>query len=96
MGDPQIKEILRDIQEKTQENNDLLKKMHRSQIWGRVFRIIYWVIIIGVAIGAYYFIEPYITAVWNTYQSISTGVDSIQQATAEGSTFESLFKNFGF
>ena len=48
--DPNTNQILRDILEKTEENNKLLHKMRRSLIWGRVFRIFYWTLIIGGSI----------------------------------------------
>ena len=72
------KKLLRETAELAQENQKLLKKMHRSMMWGRAFRIAYWVILIGVTFGAYYFIQPYIDQLINVYSGIRGGVESVQ------------------
>ena len=61
--DDETKKLLQTIAEGTQENNTLLRKMYRSIVWGRIFRIGYWLIIIGLALGAFYVIQPYIEAI---------------------------------
>jgi len=91
--DPNTNQLLRDILETTEENNKLLRKMHRSMVWGRVFRFIYWMIIIGLALGSYYYLQPYLETLWATYQNISSGVDSIQNATSQVPDLGALLKN---
>ena len=61
---------LREIKELVEENNTMLKKLRRGQVWGRVFTILYWVIIVGVAVGAFYFVQPYVNALQETQSSI--------------------------
>ena len=34
--------------------------MRRASRLGTAFRIFYWLVIIGLGFGAYYFIEPYV------------------------------------
>ena len=79
-----MKKLLETIAENTLENNVLLKKMHRSILWGRVFRIAYWLILIALALGAFYVIQPYIEAIANF-----TGF----QVGGQGGIIE-FFKNF--
>jgi len=73
----------RDILEKTarlaEENNKLLKKVHRSIVWGRAVRIIYWIILIGAALGAYYFIQPYIDKVLGVYDGLTSGIQKAEE-----------------
>ncbi len=64
---PEEKELLNNIIEKVEENNDMLRSMQRSMKWARIMSTIYWVFIIGSAVGAYYLIQPYIEAVTSAY-----------------------------
>ena len=70
--DEREKELLRSIQVMTEENNKILKKMNRRAILGTASRLLYWVIIIIVAFGAYYFIEPYVTKVADLYKIVNS------------------------
>ena len=73
---PDEKEILKKTLELAQENNKMLHSIRRSMTWGRILRIIYWVIIIGVGIGAYYYIEPYIDTAIGAYGSVKGDLKS--------------------
>ncbi len=64
------KALLKKTLELAQENNKMLHSIRRQMIWGRVFRIAYWVLIIGAAIGIYYYIDPYINEAINVYGNI--------------------------
>ncbi len=55
----------------TKENNEILHSMKRHQRWASIFRAVYWLIIIGVSLGAYYFIQPYLESIMEAYQSIT-------------------------
>lgn len=93
--DPNISQILRQILEKTEENNKILHKLHRTIMWGRVFRILYWVLIIAGAVGVYYYLSPYLQSLFDTYQSLVTGVDQINQTASQAPDFSALLKKFG-
>lgn len=64
------KALLKKTLELAQENNKMLHSIRRQMIWGRVFRIAYWVLIVGAAIGIYYYIDPYINEAINVYGNI--------------------------
>ena len=57
--DPQERRLLEKIAELTRKNQVILKKLHRAQIIGRTLHILYWVLIIGTTIGAFYFLKHY-------------------------------------
>ena len=78
--DPNTNQILRDILEKTEDSNKLLHKMHRAAVWGRVFRFFYWIVIIGVAVGSYYYLSPYLETLIDAYNNIMASVGKIQTA----------------
>lgn len=48
----------------------MLRTLYRAYQWGRVYKIVYWVLIIGLAAGAFYFVQPYVSAVTDTYESL--------------------------
>lgn len=54
----------------TEENNKLLRKMHRAQQWASVFRAIYWIVIIGLIAGSFYFIQPFLSQTLSVYQGL--------------------------
>ena len=66
-----IKKLLEDNLNLNKENNRLLLKLYNIQRWAQVTRIIYWFIIIGITIGAFYFIKPFLSGILNVY-----GIDS--------------------
>jgi len=63
----------------TKENNEILHKMRRSLFWGRVFKAVYLIIILGVTFGAYYLIQPYLEGVLGAYQNVLGGVGEVQE-----------------
>jgi hypothetical protein len=56
---PDEKKLLENTAKLTKENNELLRKLYRAQILRRIIHTIYWVLIIGISIKAFYFIQPY-------------------------------------
>ena len=59
---PEERSLLERTAALTEENNKLLKSMQRSARWRTAFQIGYWVLIIGLTFGAFYFIQPYINS----------------------------------
>ncbi len=75
--DHEDKELLRRILDISQKNNKILESIKQSMFWGRIFRYVYWALIIGTAIGAYYFVEPYIDQILEAYGGFKGGINSI-------------------
>lgn len=61
---------LRETRELAERNNEILQKIYRSILWSRVGWIFYWVVLTGIAVGAFYFLEPYWDTVVETYESV--------------------------
>lgn len=72
----------------SRENNELIRKLYSGYRWGRLFRVAYWVIIVGVAIGAFYFIQPFIERLSQAAEQIHEGVNSSKDAIE---TFKGYF-----
>ncbi len=78
----------------TRENNELLHKMHRAQVWSGIFKFIYWATIIGTTVGLWYFFQPTIDRYMETYQSLLGRMDSLTGSASEGvGTITDLLNN---
>ena len=79
---PEERELLKRCVDLSEENNSMLHSMRRSMRLARIMSILYWVFIIGTAVGAYYLIQPYLNAVTDLYGGakggISGSVDNIK------------------
>ena len=60
MEDNETKELLEKELEIAQENNKILKKIQRGMRLANFFSILYWLFILGTAVGAYYFLQPFV------------------------------------
>ena len=63
----------------TEENNKLLHKMWRAARLARVARTIYWIILIGASIGAYYYIQPYIDQLLSVFGGLAESAGSLKE-----------------
>lgn len=68
--------MLQKIYQLTEENNDMLLSIKRSMRIARIWSLVYWVFIIGTALGAYYIIQPYIDQLVGVYGSASTDIQN--------------------
>ena len=93
---PEERQLLIQTHRLVEENNKLLRKMHRSAIWGSIFRFIYWVAIIGASVGAYYLIQPYVDQLKGVYggiqQDVSTVRNTVNQVSGAASQLGDLGK----
>lgn len=80
--DPETKKMLQENLRLSKDNNDMLRKMLRIQRWTQIYRVLYWVVILGVSFGAIYFIKPYLNSLLGYYSSISDSVDTVKQVSS--------------
>ena len=57
---PEEKSLLERTYKMSEENNAILRSMRRSARIANAMRYVYWVVIIALSVGAYYFIQPYV------------------------------------
>lgn len=74
---PEEREMLKKALELSEENNKILHSIRRHLLIGRIIRIIYWVVIIGAAVGIYYYLEPYLEGIKGAYDSIKGDLQGI-------------------
>ena len=81
---PEEKSLLERTYYLAEENNSILRKMRRANRIGVAIKIFYWVVIIAAAVGALYFLQPYIDSTMRMVdeaQKVISGVgDTVNQA----------------
>lgn len=92
--DQDIKKLLEENLELSKENNELLKKVRNTQKLAQIYRIVYWVVIIGASYGAYYFVQPYVGGILNVYGggAESSNMDGIPDLNSIQGLLQSLQK----
>ncbi len=74
----EIKRLLQQNHDLLEENNRLLRKLHRGAAWAFWFRLSTYLILIGVPVILYYLvIEPYLGMVGSDYQSIMETINQL-------------------
>ncbi len=53
-----------------EEDHQMIRSLYTRARINSILRIIYLILIVGAAVGAYYFIEPYLTKVMEIYNSV--------------------------
>ena len=81
--DPELEKRLRSIEERLDKNQQILVRIRRVQRSASLFRLFYWVVIILLGFGAFYFIQPYLNA-------ITSGYGNIQNSFTDLKNFNSL------
>ena len=73
----ETKKLLEDNLALNRENNEMLHKLYNIQRWAQITRIIYWFVVIGIAIGAFYFIQPFFDSLLGVYGLDSSSINSV-------------------
>ena len=64
---PEEKELLNKSVALAEENNKMLHYITGVMRFQRIMSIVYWVFIVGSAVGAYYVIQPYLGQIISVY-----------------------------
>jgi len=76
--DPESKKMLENTFALVEANNKMLQSMRRAQKLASFMHFIYWLIIIAIAIGSYYFMQPYVTKLQEFIKSSSSSIDQLK------------------
>jgi ABC-type uncharacterized transport system permease subunit len=85
--DQQEKELLNITLNLVKENNEMLHKVRGVQKRQFVFSVLKIVIIVGIALGAFYFLQPLIDQVGKFIQSTGVNIDQLKNL---GNTLQNL------
>lgn len=91
--DPESRKLLVDTYKLTKENNQMLLRIRRGQRLAHISRIAYWIVIIGVSYGAYYYVQPYLNSLLGYYGAFTDKSGKITSPT-DIRQLESLIKEF--
>ena len=75
------RKLLEEVLKLSRENQRMIKRMYRSQWWSRVWKSLYWLIILGITFGSFYFLKPYIDTIMDLLGKTSSTLDAVQKAT---------------
>lgn len=87
--DPESKRLLEETLALTKENNNILHKVRSVQKWATFWLYLKIFIIVGVALGVFYYIEPYVNKVTDLYSSIS---GTTQKINDNNNSFQDFLK----
>ncbi len=74
----EIKSVLANTLSLTEENNRILKKLHRAHQIAVFMKVFYWVLIIGIAVGAFYFLQPFIDQTESVIKSVNNTAEKFK------------------
>jgi len=87
---PEDRQLLEENLKLSKENNLLLIKLANYQKWAQITKIFYWVLIIGISVGAFYSIKPYFGNLLNVYSGDVSGIKSLNSFTGGSSEKDSI------
>lgn len=76
-------EKLNHVYEMVYENNQILKSLRRQQYFATFLRIVYWLAILGVIGGAYFYIRPVVGALSTNAANVDQRVTQFNQITGQ-------------
>lgn len=65
-----MEQELAELRELAEENNRIVKKLLAHQRYSTMISVLKWGLIVGAALGTYYFLQPYIDPFINAYDSL--------------------------
>lgn len=89
---PEEKHQFSEMYRMVKENNQMLYRIRRAARWGIIFRIFYWMVIIGLSVGTYYYIQPYLDALGGVFEELKGGLKNTLSITERISDLRSLFE----
>ena len=80
-----LREDLQETREIVERNHEMLEGIERTMFWRKVSSIVYWLLIIGVAVGLFYFLDPYLDRLFDAYSQIVEQLNSVPGVGGEES-----------
>ncbi len=93
MPEEEIKNLLKEDVEISRESLKILKSIRRANRLSMAFKIVYWLIILGIVAGVYYFVEPYIRGAVGAVQQVQQMIPGNNKVNGTQNTSSDLLKN---
>ena len=81
--DPELKKLLDNTYKLAEENNVLLRKIRGVQKREVFFRLMYWLFLIGVGVGAFYFVQPYVDEIKDFFKGSSAVINKLENTLSK-------------
>ena len=75
---PDEKDLMEKTFELAKENNHILRGIRRSNRWSIFFRVFYWLVIVGISVGAFVYIQPYLNPIFKAYQNVQSSLNNVK------------------
>jgi hypothetical protein len=89
---PEEKSLLERTYKLAEENNGILRGIRRTNRISALMRGVYWIVIIGLSVGAYYAIQPYVSFLTSELGQLQGGLGALNNATSAAQSFKDLLK----
>ena len=85
--DPETRQLFQKLTDLAEENNKILHKMQSRARWTMFFSTMKWILFVGVLVGSYFAVAPYLDQTVSVYKNI--------ESQASGHSISDYLKNFG-
>lgn len=92
--DPMLETRLKAIEEKLDNNQEILLRIRRVQKNGQLFKIFYWILILLATFGAFYYIEPYLNGILEAYTGMQNTQEQIKNSISDYGSINSIIQQF--
>lgn len=87
-----LKNEISELKQLVQENHQLLVGIYQRARITMFFNVVKWVIIVGISVGAFYYIQPFFETIMATYSNI-TGLGGMGGVSDQQNILE-ILNNF--
>jgi hypothetical protein len=77
------RELLEELYLLVEDNRQMIKGLRARVRWQNIIGILKWVIYIGVAVGLYTYLQPFVENITNTYSSLQDSASAIGEIRAK-------------
>ena len=81
------RELIEEVYLLVQENRHDIKKLRSRIRWQNIIGILKWVVYIGLAIGLYAYLQPFIESIIETFSSLKDGASSLKELQGKFPSF---------
>jgi len=79
---PEERQLLEEVVTLSRENNKILHQLRGALRWGQVYSVFKWLVIIGSALGFYYYVQPYLFKILDAYSTLLDGLNNVKEVSA--------------
>ncbi len=74
------------------ENTEIVRDIRRGQRRALWFRVAYWFVVLGLAFGSFYFIEPYLTYLTGMANDSQSTLESLKSYIPDATKVQDLIE----